>query len=266
MKPTAHTAKSAAPETGRFATLGGPHPAPGTGAPARGPIVAPLMARSLVVLCALASLFALATAAVAQAEPPKLVSYGSFSAQQFRAVGVAVEGSGNLFVSGLLAEGFAPSPVVKLDPSGKLLSPPSPFGSAHYSGVAVNPTNGDVYVLGEEGGVVTPATPAMIFVYDPNTGAPVGTPFEVPASRNYFGLITDVQIAVDSAGNVYVPVVPDNEVLEYSPTARCCGRSRARAPARSRNRPAWRSTPPATSGWPATTGSWSSIPAMRLWK
>ena len=33
-----------------------------------------------------------------------------------------------------------------------LLSPPSPFGSAHYSGVAVNPTNGDVYVLGEEGG------------------------------------------------------------------------------------------------------------------
>ena len=47
---------------------------------------------------------------------------------------------------------LGPSTVVKLDPSGSLLSPPSPFGSAHYSGVAVNPTNGDVYVLGEEGG------------------------------------------------------------------------------------------------------------------
>ena len=81
----------------------------------------------------------------------------------------------------------------------------------------MNPTNGDVYVLGEEGGVVTPATPTTIFVYDPNTGAPV-TPFEVPASHNYFGLVTDVQIAVDSAGNVYVPVVPENEVLEYSPS------------------------------------------------
>ncbi len=116
--------------------------------------------------------------------------------------------------------------MVKLDPSGNLLSPPSPFGSAHYSGVAVNPTNGDVYVLGEEGlggleegpgGIFEPSTPPKILVYDPNTGAPVGTPFEVPASRNRKGY-TDVQIAADSAGNVYVPVVPANEVLEYSPS------------------------------------------------
>src|SRR6202041_3365547 len=127
-------------------------------------------------------------AGAAQAEPPKLIFDESFSAQAHSAVGVAVEGSGDLFVSSLFGETFAPSTVVKLDPSGNLLSSPSPFGSAHYSGGAVSPANGDVYALGEEGGFSTPATPAMIFVYDPNTGAPVGTPFEVPASRNLFGL------------------------------------------------------------------------------
>jgi DNA-binding beta-propeller fold protein YncE len=216
--PTEHTAKPAVTsKIGRFALLRGPRHAPGTGAPAR-----TLLATPLITLCALAGLFALSTAAPAQAEAPKLISYGSFSAHEERATGVAVEGSGDLFVSSLfrLTEGFSvvPEPVVKLDPSGNLLSPPSPFGSAHYSGVAVNPTNGDVYVLGEEGGYSTPPTPAMIFVYDPNTGAPVGTPFEVPASRKFFGIFTDVQIAADSAGNVYVPNPLENEVLEYSPT------------------------------------------------
>ncbi len=218
MKSTAHIAKPAvAPETGRFALPRGPHRAAGSGAPARGPIAAPFVARSLVVLCALAGLFTLSTAAVAQAEPPKLVSYGQFSVPDGgHPVGVAVEGAGDLFVSSLLVEGFGPSTVVKLDPSGNLLSPPSPFGSAHYSGVAVNPANGDVYVLGEEGGFFTPATPAMIFVYDPNSGALLSS-FEVPASRNYFGVFTDVQIAADSAGNVYVPNPVENEVLKYSP-------------------------------------------------
>ena len=57
----------------------------------------------------------------------------------------------------------------------------------------------------------------MIFVYDPNTGALLSS-FEVPASRNFSGFVTDVQIAADSAGNVYVPVAPENEVLEYSPS------------------------------------------------
>jgi NHL repeat len=213
VKPTEHNAKpAAAPEIGRFALLRGPHRAPGSDAPAHGLAAGPFVARSLVALCVLASSFALAIVAVAQAEPPKLISYGQFSAQEAHAVGVAVEGSGDLFVSGIFSEGFAPSPVVKLDRSGRLLSPPSPFGSAFYSGVAVNPVNGDVYVLGE----AEFFTPAMVFVYDPNTGALVSS-FEVPASRNLEGALTVVQIAADSAGNVYVPVVPDNEVLEYSP-------------------------------------------------
>ncbi len=214
MRSTEHHAKAAVTSRiGRFALLRGSHRAQGNGAPSRRLLVTPLM-----VLCALAGLCALFGAAVAQAEPPKLVSYGSFSAQQPFSVGVAVGGSGDLFVAGLWPpEGLsaAPSTVVKLDPSGKLLSPPSPFGSGHYSGVAVNPTNGDVYVLGEEG----ISTPATIFVYDPDTGALLSS-FEVPTSRasGFFGIVADVQIAADSAGNVYVPVAPEHEVLKYSPS------------------------------------------------
>ena len=171
-------------------------------------------ASTVVVLLACALQGAFSTP-LAQAEPPKLISYGVFGTYKASTTGVAVEGSGDLFVSSFRGEGvgFGPSSVVKLDPSGKLLSPPSPFGSANYSGVAVSPTNGDVYVLGQEGlfgGAV------KIFVYDPNTGASVSS-FEVPASRNYFGFGTDVQIAADSAGNVYVPVVSENKVLEYDP-------------------------------------------------
>lgn len=176
----------------------------------------PLRRASTALALGMVTLFALC-AGVAQAEPPKLIPQGVFGTNEANAVGVAVGGSGDLFVSSRFEGFFEPSKVVKLDPSGKLISPPSPFGSAHYSGVAVNPTNGDVYVLGEEGGFLTPATPAMIFVYDPNTGVPVSS-FEVPASRNFFGILTDVQIAADSAGNVYVPVAPENEVLEYSPS------------------------------------------------
>ena len=157
-------------------------------------------------------------AAGAQAAPPTLVPYGTISAGEPFPVDVAVDGSGDLFVSGMFppeGEVVAPSTVDEIDPSGNLLSPPSPFGSAHYSGIAVNPTNGDVYALGEEG-IFTPTT---IFVYDPNTGALLSS-FEVPNSRSagILGVLTDVQIATDSAGNVYVPVVAENKVLEYNPS------------------------------------------------
>ena len=201
MTPTAHTAKSTvALETGRFASLCGLFQARGSGAPARSLVAAPLVA-----LCVLLAL----CVGAAQAEPPKLVSYGSFSESEFRGAGVAVGASGDPFVSGVFGEGLALAPVFKFDPSGKLLSPPSPFGGALGSGIAVSPANGDVYVLGEEGLF----GPAMISVYDPDTGALLSS-FEVPASRNLAGIFTLVQIAADSAGNVYVPVVPANEVLE----------------------------------------------------
>ena len=211
MITTGHNANAAStPKTDLAAALRGLHRAPGSRAPARGLAAGPFVARSLIALCALVTLFAL-SAAVAQAEPPKLISYGKFSAQVPLAVGVAVEGSGDLFVSGFLGANFAPGTAVKLDPSGNLVSPPSPFGSGYYSGVAVNPTNGDVYVFGQEGF----SSPPMIFVYDPNTGALLSS-FEVAGSHNFFGIISLLQIAADSAGNVYVPVVPEDKVLEYS--------------------------------------------------
>ncbi len=201
--------------TGFFALLTGLSNARGSGAPARGSIAYP-RALSLIALCALCALLALC-AGVAQAEPPALIPYGVLPTHQELVNGLAVEGSGDLFLTSIFKGEFEESMVIKLDPSGNLLSPPSPFGSAHYSGVAVNPVNGDVYVLGEEGGFFTPATPAKIFVYDPNTGALLSS-FEVAASRNLFGFFADVQIAADAAGNVYLPVVSENEVLEYSPS------------------------------------------------
>ncbi len=215
VNPPEQIAKPAVtPKTGRFATLRGLLQAQGSGASVRGPIAALFVVRSLVVLCALVGLFAFSTAAVAQAEVPRLISDGSFAATVPE--GVAVDqSSGDVYVAAL-----AFANINKFDGSGTLISPPSPFGQGpsgeegHFSGAAVNPTNGDVYVLtagtNEHGN-------AEIDMFDQNTGAPVGEPFEVPPSNNSeFGTV--VQIGVDSAGNVYVPVVPQNEVLEYKPS------------------------------------------------
>ncbi len=93
VQPTAHTAKPAVTQkTGRFAMLRGLLHAEGSGAPLRS-----LIATPLITLCALLTL----SAGVAQAEPPKLIPYGVFSTHQRMVVGVAVEGSGDLFVSSL---------------------------------------------------------------------------------------------------------------------------------------------------------------------
>ncbi len=214
---TAHTAKSAStPKAGRFALLRGPHRAPGSGAPERGPIAAPFVARFLVALCALAGLFALSTAAVAQAEPPKLVSNGYFRAPA--ADGIAVDQSSeDLFVSGLLSE-FGFGSIEKFNASDELLSPPSPFAEASLSGlhygVAVNPRNGDLYVASAA------SSSGSIEVFNPNTGELLSSfsvpPFSTEAEGVFGRLFNGVQIATDAAGNVYVPNVPESKVFEYN--------------------------------------------------
>ena len=209
VRSTEHTAKPAAtPKIGRFATLRGLRQAQGSGASARGLVAAPLVA-----LCVLLAL----CVGVAQAEPPALIPYGVLPTHQELVNGLAVEGSGDLFETSIFKGHFGESTVLKLDPSGNLLSPPSPFGSAHYSGVAVNPVNGDVYALGEEGGLTPARRPRRSSSTTPTRARRVSS-FEVPATRNLFGFFADVQIAADSAGNVYLPVVSENEVLEYSPS------------------------------------------------
>jgi DNA-binding beta-propeller fold protein YncE len=189
VKPIVHTAKPAADisRTGRFT-------------------------RWLIALCALASVFALATTTAAQAQAPTLIPDGSFNPGLFPE-GIAVDQtSGDVYIAAL-----AFANINKFDASGSPLAPPSPFGEGNFSSAAVNPTNGDLYVLNALPNEMGNAT---INTYDPGTGAPLGAPFAVPPSSNYGeGFYTVVQIGVDpETGDVYVPVTPENEVLEYSPT------------------------------------------------
>ena len=177
------------------------------------------------------------SAGVARAEVSTLVPDGQFESEG--ALGVAVDQStsesdparGDVYAAGFFTkplkpgteeEETVPGRLNKFDALGNLLDPPSPFGEAEfaYSGVAVNPVNRDIYALD--------AVRREIDIYDSAIGAPVSPSFPVPASGNFFsGITTVVGIATDVAGNVYVPVVPSNEVcgspptscvLEYSPS------------------------------------------------
>ena len=193
----------------------------------------------LICLAALLALFA--GAGAARAEVPKLVPNGNFAAPD-GPFGVAVDNSCSLHVpplTGSACTSFDPSAgdvytagfvkfgevvgehgkttiepvgtgsVEKFDASGGLRTPPSPFDEAPNYGVAVNPTNGDLYVAGYSG---------EIQKYDPNTGLLLLSSFKVPpfwtgGKEPYENL---AQIATNSAGNVYVPNVPENKVFEYN--------------------------------------------------
>jgi hypothetical protein len=178
----------------------------------RTPIVLALCVAGLLA-CALQGVLRVG---VARAEAPKLISYGNFGSVATDPLGVAVDqSSGDVYVAGLFNPNEnEPHRVEKFDASGKLL-PPSPFGEGYSAGAAVNPVNGDLYVL--EAFNLTTFEPAIV-TYDPSSGAQVGTRFSVPASPFPSIGFTIMQIAADSAGNVYVPVVPQNKVLEYSST------------------------------------------------
>jgi hypothetical protein len=163
----------------------------------------------LICLVAWLGLFA----GVARAEAPRLVASGEFAS--FADLGVAVDqASGDVFVTpfvDLSEHKINVGRSAKFDASGELLSSLSSFpeGGGYY-GAAVNPTNGDLYVVSVQGELGT---------YDPNTGALLSS-FSVPSF--FLGvnelLENTAQIAADSAGNVYVSNVLGNEVLEYSPT------------------------------------------------
>jgi hypothetical protein len=199
-----------------------------------GAVVARLPFNALVALLVVVSSAAVVltfSVAPARAEPPRLVPDGQL--ESAGAVGVAVDQStsgsdpsrGDVYVAGFLSlpenpatkeRKLVPGTVNKFDASGGLLTPPSPFGEASlaYGGAAVNPADGDLYVLSQTGFFEPEVT---IDTYDPDTGTLLSS-FKVPGSLNSVIGSTVVQIAADSEGNVYVPVVPKDEVWEYSPT------------------------------------------------
>jgi DNA-binding beta-propeller fold protein YncE len=174
----------------------------------------------LVIALTLVALLAL-NADGARAETPRLVPDGNFGSAQFHVentethqsestgpIGVAIDqGSGDVFVSSFLNQHL-----FEFDANGKPIAPPSPFGEGggHEAGVAVNPVNGDVYVLD--------GVNQVIDTYDPASGALLSS-FAVPGCANaFFGNFTTVQLASDAAGNVYVPCAPENAVRVYSPS------------------------------------------------
>jgi sugar lactone lactonase YvrE len=185
-----------------------------------------------LLVCITAALV-LASSENARAEVPTLIPDGQF--ESAGALGVAVDNSssasdparGDLYAAGFL--GIVSKSVTENEPilgrinqfdgSGKLLAPPSPFGEAGiYAGAAVNPASGALFALK----VLNPATFSFeptVEILDPGSGSLVGS-FSVEPSGNYpsaFGKMTAVGIAADSEGDVYVPVAPKNEVLEYDP-------------------------------------------------
>lgn len=195
MKSTEHIAKFAVtPKTGRFAMLRALLNTRGSGAPARS-----LLTTSVVVFCAFVALLA-PCATVAQAQVPKLVPFRTFSDEG--AFGIAVDqASGNVYVAGL----FTNSKSEETDESGKLLKE-SPFPSETLQfGLAVSPVDGDVFLAN--------AASHEIEVYAPNGGALISS-FPVGLG----GLFEEVQIATDSAGDVYVPDPPEGKVVEWSET------------------------------------------------
>jgi DNA-binding beta-propeller fold protein YncE len=170
----------------------------------RGDVGEPLLRRMPTALAlSVAVVFALCAGA-AQAEPPKLVFDGKFQTQY--PLGVAVDQqSSDVYVAAL-----ALGNINKFDASGKLISPPSPFGSGSgfYSGVAVNPTNGDLYVVD--------AAAQAIDIYESN-GTLLSSFGASGCANGFSGSFTWSQLATDFAGNVYLACAPENAVREYNP-------------------------------------------------
>lgn len=167
----------------------------------------------------------LALGGVAQAVAPKLVLYGHFAASGVsNPNGIAVDQeNGDLYASGF-AYYFAGGSIGKFDGSGSVVAP-SPFGegSEMDTGTAVNPVNGHVYVLENAFSFETFTFEQKVVVYDPADGERLSS-FAVPGPSG-FGIasLMTVQIASDAAGHVYVPIVPLNEVQEYSESGTLLG-------------------------------------------
>lgn len=118
-------------------------------------------------------------------------------------VGVAVDHAHERIYVGTLE-----NRVDKLSFAGAFTAPDR-VGGGIYSGVAIDPVNGDLYAVD--------AATQEIEVLNPESGSAVSS-FAVPGSANLLGFYTVAEIASDAAGNVYVPNAPNNEIQVFAAT------------------------------------------------
>jgi hypothetical protein len=167
---------------------------------------------ALSVLCALAA--GLIFSPIASAAPYAVIEESTFGQGIFRVYGEAIDQStGDVYLAAA-SEGAG---VNEYDSTGKLLSPPSPFdtqeGRGVASGVALDPVNGDLYVVDAKNESIETFEASGAFVRE----------FSVSGSRScisqfcFEGEGTYGQIASDAAGNIYFPNTPNNEVQEFTP-------------------------------------------------
>lgn len=149
---------------------------------------------------------------IAQAEVPRLVSYGTFPHATDGALGIAVDqSSDNVFTTGFFEYNAEGAPIglgsdQEFDAAGAPIS--QPFGAGAHYGIAVNPVNDHLYIanaltneieVDEADGTPVPSSPSF-------TVPPFGS----------LGVVAPAEIATDSEGHVYVPSAPNDEVTEYS--------------------------------------------------
>jgi hypothetical protein len=171
---------------------------------------------TLAVFCALtAGLASNCTAGAAPYAPIEEVNYGSGIQEPF---GITInQTTGDLYVASF-AQGTG---VNTVNSQGGALSPPAPAfdaqeGAAELSGAAVDPANGNIYVVD--------AKNETIQTFD-QAGHPLSGEVSVAGARTCaypqfcsFKQAVMSQIATDSSGNIYFPNPPSHEVEEFSPT------------------------------------------------
>ena len=158
---------------------------------------ASIVGLACVMVLAAGTSTAFATFGIIQRDAP----FGSSSLNN--PLGVAVDqSSGNVYVGNLLSVGAFEFGSVSHTYEGSF------DNGGLLSGVALDPVNGNLYVVN--------ATEQEIKTYSP-TGVRLSA-FSIAGSGNLFGTITAVQIATDAAGNVYLPNAPNNDVQEFDPS------------------------------------------------
>jgi|HubBroStandDraft_6_1064221.scaffolds.fasta_scaffold147195_2 hypothetical protein len=164
-----------------------------------------------IILAGLTTLGLSLTAAIPVAQASitygPVASFGSGKGELQNPLGVAVnQKTGEVYV-GNASQGRG---IQVFTGSGKHIAT---FGqgvssATFFSGTALDPVTGDLYEVAAVEQYLITYTPAGELV----------SHFSIEGSENLEGAFTVVQIASDSAGNVYLPNAPNNEVQEFSPT------------------------------------------------